>query len=158
MYFGIDPGRHGALAWFAEEQPAMGATAVDWSDPGAAVKAFRGLCHAGDVVAVERNHAIPGMGAASAFTFGRSFGILLGVLAAIGVEPVIVRAQDWRAWALGGKAKVPKDRKGREAATVAAAMARWPELKWPKTKRAREAVACAAFIGEFAHSGRVEAK
>ena len=126
---------------------------VDWSDTKGAVDAL-GLVGYGAFVAVERNHAIPGMGAASAFTFGRSYGILLGVLAAIGVTPVIVRAQDWRAWALGGKAKVPKDRKGREAATVAAAMARWPELKWPKTKRAREAVACAAFIGEFAHSGR----
>ena len=155
MYFGIDPGRHGALALLGLSEPF--GCAIDWSNPMVAVDAVR-VIGAHNLVAVERNHAIPGMGAASAFTFGRSFGILLGVLAAIGVEPVIVRAQDWRAWALGGKAKVPKDRKGREAATVAAAMARWPELKWPKTKRAREAVACAAFIGEFAHSGRGEAK
>lgn len=154
MYYGIDPGKHGALAWFAQHSDDMGAFAVDWSDADAAFSAVDDLIFPAGSVAVERNHPVPGMGTVSAFSFGRSYGILLGVLAAKGCTPVIVRAQDWRAWALGGKAKVPKDRKGREAATVAAAMARWPEEAWPKTKRAREAAACAAFIGEFAHSGR----
>lgn len=151
MYFGVDPGKHGALVWLAGSE--IGGYGVDWSSGDDAVAAL-GPVMSTDLVAVERNHPVPGMGTVSAFSFGRSYGILLGVLAAMGVEPVIVRAQDWRAWALGGKDRVPKDRKGREAATVAAAMERWPGLVWPKTKRAREAVACAAFIGEFAHSGR----
>jgi crossover junction endodeoxyribonuclease RuvC len=158
MVIGLDPGACGAMFWFDGDgipqyalldcsEPVMVATALLAARAEMGGK-FDDEC----ILALERNHSIPGMGHASAFTFGCSWGIVRGVAAGIQMPVKIVTAQAWRAHALRGRG-VPKERKDREAATLAAAMERWPGLEWPKSKAKAQAVACAAFIGQYVLEG-----
>jgi len=48
------------------------------------------------VVVIESVHSSPQMGVKSAFTFGRSYGFLRGVLSALGYPYVEVRPQAWQ--------------------------------------------------------------
>lgn len=149
---GIDPGANGcAWVWWPMVAPSV--RFLNTGDSESAIELatrLRDSGHDATSIYVERNHPIPGMGVMSAFTFGRAYGTLLTALAACDLRPVIVTAQAWRRWALGGK--VPGDRKGRDAATVQAAMDRWPEIEWPKAKVKREAMAAAMFIGAYGHN------
>lgn len=151
LAIGIDPGRYGCIWLWADAASARlfldtrsMLTVVD-----AATRIKDRLCgHRGsNIVAVERNHSMPGMPHHAAFTFGASYGGLLAALAAREVAHEVVAAASWRKWALG---KVPKDRKGRDTATIAAAKARWPDWEWPKARKWQEAQAAAMFIGAYA--------
>ena len=59
----------------------------------------------GDIVAITENvNAMPGQGVASMFAFGKSYGILLGVLAALGISVHLVSPAKWkRFYALGAE-------------------------------------------------------
>lgn len=147
---GIDPGRFGAVVALKDGGGCLWVQKGNTGDLEVLGRLHSLLAgQAGPLhVAIERNHPVPGMGAVSAFTFGRNYGRLEAALTLGGFKPTVVSAQSWRRWSLDGR--VPKDRKGREAATVAAAMKRWPEVEWPKARRWREAVACALFIALYA--------
>ena len=147
-YVGIDPGVTGCVSRIYCEAGAKSAF-INTGDAISLREALDGILLGSDVVLVERNHPVPGMGPASAFTFGRNYGTLLTSLALRGIEPRIVTAQAWRKWALGGAANVPKDRKVRDAVTVEAAMRRWPWVKWHKAKKWREAQAASMFIAAY---------
>ena len=146
-YVGIDPGVTGCVSHLF----SSGAKSifVNTGDVFALRNALSSMLCISDDVFVERNHPVPGMGPASAFTFGRNYGTLLTSLALRGIEPRIVTAQAWRKWALGGAANVPTDRKVRDAVTVEAAMRRWPWVKWHKAKKWREAQAASMFIAAY---------
>lgn len=59
-----------------------------------------------DVVAITENvNAMPDQGVSSVFTFGKSYGILLGVLAALGVSTHIVSPRKWKGFFALGAAK-----------------------------------------------------
>ena len=95
-WVGIDPGLSGAVALI----PADGAPIViDY--PGDATltsDALRSWLIDYDIalVAVESVHSMPGQGVRSVFTFGRSFGEWLGILAALGVSHTLVTPQEWQ--------------------------------------------------------------
>lgn len=91
-YLGLDPGAHGGIAWI--DGPTVGAAAFP-GNPEAAVRLIAE--HAPGAVAVlERVGAAPGMGGASAFSFGKSTGYLLGALIALGVPVVEVVPMRWQ--------------------------------------------------------------
>jgi crossover junction endodeoxyribonuclease RuvC len=48
-----------------------------------------------DLAAVERVHAMPGQGVSSMFSFGTSYGMILGVLAALAVPVTLLTPQEW---------------------------------------------------------------
>jgi len=58
-----------------------------------------------DIAVVERAAARPKQGVVSMFSFGKRYGILLGVLGALGVRTEIVRPQEWKRVVLAGTAK-----------------------------------------------------
>jgi len=59
-----------------------------------------------DVVAItEGVHAMPDQGVASVFAFGKSYGILLGVLAALGISTHIVSPAKWKGFFALGREK-----------------------------------------------------
>lgn len=151
---GVDPGACGAI-WVAGGGEPPTFALVDCGSPTEVADALRSVLVAyadapdAPVAAVERNHASPIMGRQSAFTFGVSWGVVRGALAALEVPVTLVTAQKWRAWALAGRG-VPKERADREAMTLEAARDRWPMVEWPKSKAKAQAVACAAFIAAFA--------
>lgn len=69
---------------------------------------------------VERQFAMPRQGVSSTFTTGFGYGLIVGMLAALGVEYEVVDANKWQRWAFGVK---PKDTK---LASIAAV------LQWDK--------------------------
>jgi crossover junction endodeoxyribonuclease RuvC len=70
---------------------------------------------------VEIVGARPGEGAVGAFAFGRSRGVVEGVLAALGVPVVFIAPASWKR-AVG----LPPGRDGAKDAARSAAIARWP--------------------------------
>ena len=96
---GIDPGIGGAVALVTED----GVEAHDM--PVVEIRGRRHVCPAGvrqllvglrpDVVVLEHVQGVQGTGATSAFSFGRSFGLLEGVVAGMQMRHVLVRPQAW---------------------------------------------------------------
>jgi crossover junction endodeoxyribonuclease RuvC len=57
-----------------------------------------------DVVVIERVHSMPKQGVASTFKFGASYGIILGVVGALGIPSFLVQPAVWKGHhGLGGK-------------------------------------------------------
>ena len=111
---GIDPGLSGAIALLRDDlslvavfdMPVMtlrkgknqvnaAALANIIKRPGYTMTAY-----------LEAVSAMPGQGVSSMFSFGTSYGIVQGVLAALGIPVVLVTPQSWKKWAgLVGKEK-----------------------------------------------------
>ena len=95
-WIGVDPGLRGAMALL----PRSGAARVaDY--PGDARMASKALCgwlvgYDIELVAIEAAASRPGQGVHSVFTFGRSFGEWLGILAALGIPHVLVSPRQWQ--------------------------------------------------------------
>lgn len=116
LFIGIDPGLSGAIAFYDLES---GKLAVDDMptveikrngkdkkeiNPHALADFFTGIdvpCSA----VLERVGAMPGQGVTSVFSFGRSVGVIEGVLAASFIKVTIVTPQTWQkaAGVRGGK-------------------------------------------------------
>jgi crossover junction endodeoxyribonuclease RuvC len=106
MILGIDPGLNGALAFFDYEKGQL--TIFDMPvheverngkskrevSPQRLAMLVRGI----DVrrAIVEKVAARPGQGVTSMFAFGRSFGVVEGVLAALNIPVTYVTPQHWR--------------------------------------------------------------
>ncbi|MDS3860156.1 Holliday junction endonuclease [Thermosynechococcaceae cyanobacterium BACA0444] len=101
----VDPGLSGGLAILhggnviAKPLPIAGkdldlATLAQWlkeSNPG--------------LVVVEKVHSMPGQGVASMFTFGKGFGAILGIAAALNISVELVTPQAWKKVVLAGSQK-----------------------------------------------------
>ncbi len=143
FYIGIDPGKSGGLAVLDAsgklvEAYKMPLTLHDLANYFWCKESFDAK------VALERvNAGVWGkgkegqrMGVTSAFTFGRSYGALEGVVAASGFPMVYVTPRVWQAklgCLTGGNKNISK----------AAAQQRWPSHKWT------HATADAALIAEW---------
>jgi len=98
---GIDPGVGGAIAIVSID----GVTCHDM--PTVEIRGKRHVCPSGvrrvladmrpDVVVIEHVQGVQGAGATSAFSFGRSFGLVEGVVAGMQLPTVLVRPQAWTA-------------------------------------------------------------
>lgn len=103
---GVDPGAGGALAMLDTELAAL--VVVDM--PATLIKI--GKQHRrqisefwladtlrvwqADTAWIERVHALPKQGVTSSFSFGLSYGLVRGVLAALGVPVQLVTPQEWK--------------------------------------------------------------
>ncbi len=112
-YVGIDPGASGGIATIEGDQ----VTAVRMPDTlDAVVSLLQHTLHGGTRVILESVHAIPGTGStSSAFTFGRGFGELRGIVATLATDTTrvwswdLVTPQKWQS-GLG----LPKGLQGNE--------------------------------------------
>jgi hypothetical protein len=95
---------------------------------------------------VEKVHAMPKQGVSSMFTFGRSYGAILGMLAAFDIHVVHVRPQEWQKEMHEGFAGEPKDR---SRAAFAELFPGVNAKRTPKCKGPDEGLVEAALIAEF---------
>jgi crossover junction endodeoxyribonuclease RuvC len=108
IVIGIDPGVSGAVAVLFR---APQGTAVHcWDMPTVEVRGKRHVCPHGlrsllakeaspdylvDAIVLEHVQGVQGTGATSAFSFGRSFGLVEGVVAGLALPLMLVRPQAW---------------------------------------------------------------
>lgn len=158
MILGIDPGLDGALALLAHDGErihllldmptttgAQGKRTVDGALLADAIREAMTASQAeGDrrlEAIVEAVGARPGEGAVSMFSFGRSFGTLLGVLATLGVRHRLVTPATWKR-----QAKLTGQEKD---AARQLALRLWPERSSDFQRKADVGRADAALIGYF---------
>ncbi len=109
MRLGIDPGIGGALAWLnrnlefvhVEDMPVMASTgkrnAVNAAELSKMLIRWRGVCQDEPIIAyLEQVSAMPGQGVSSMFSFGTSYGIVQGVLAALQIPLILVTPVQWK--------------------------------------------------------------
>ena len=109
VYIGIDPGFKGAVAILRNDDfievidaPVLtiGKSKREHNIP-AMVDILAGYTKTG-VVAIEKVHSMPRQGVASVFTFGKGFGIWLGILSALGIPFEEVTPQRWQGVMMDG--------------------------------------------------------
>jgi len=103
---GIDPGLSGAVAFFNTERndvevfdiPTFSLTRSGKNKREVDAHALARILSARriDHAFVERVGAMPGQGVSGVFAFGKCYGIILGVLAAIGAPQTLVAPQTWK--------------------------------------------------------------
>lgn len=133
LIIGIDPGISGALAlidpatmrvWRIADMPtaeANGKRSVSAGLLALTITEWASLASATGrrlLAIVEEVGAMPGQGVTSMFSFGRSFGVILGVLAGCGVALELVRPAAWKK-----AARISKDK----GSARKAAQERFPE-------------------------------
>jgi len=108
---GVDPGISGAIAFLSPDKELLSV----WDMPtipsgkkktvdGTAIRSILvGECPSDDwrlpfeyQVIIESVHAMPGQGVTSMFNFGKSFGVVIGVMQGLGIEPQFVTPQKWK--------------------------------------------------------------
>jgi len=98
IYIGVDPGKRGGYALICDGEPDVHV----WDDDGFVtwLTGVKVVAKAnGDHVfaAVEKVGAMPRQGVTSMFSFGQSFGFILGVLTAFGIGYQLVPPRKWKA-------------------------------------------------------------
>lgn len=108
LTFGIDPGQTGCLAVMADDEferfvdmPTMprpaGGNQINGAAFAAAIREARARHPGASVLAcLESVSAMPGQGVSSMFRFGEGFGIVQGVIAALGIPVVMVNPVRWK--------------------------------------------------------------
>lgn len=93
IYIGIDPGKKGGVATISDD----GVKVYQWDDQRF-IEDMRQHANWLDkcVAAVEKVGAMPGQGVTSMFSFGQSYGFILGVLAAFGIPYQLVSPATWK--------------------------------------------------------------
>jgi len=104
LLIGIDPGVSGAIAVVGDgriacrDMPTVeinGKRRVCPAGLTAALQAIRHEGHSVEMVILEHVQGVQGTGATSAFSFGRSFGVVEGVLSGLFLRHALVRPQVW---------------------------------------------------------------
>lgn len=92
IFIGIDPGKKGGVAIMDDDR----ITVLPWDDQKfvdvMAETMNKGKC----IAAVEKVGAMPGQGVTSMFSFGQSYGFILGVLTAFGIGYQLVPPTLWK--------------------------------------------------------------
>jgi len=106
MVLGVDPGLTGALAFFdpdtglliVRDMPTVEVVRNGKKKNEISPQMLANLVREHNVTAafVERVGAMPGQGVSSVFSFGRSLGIVEGVLAALELSTTIIPPQTWQ--------------------------------------------------------------
>jgi crossover junction endodeoxyribonuclease RuvC len=145
MIVGIDPGMSGGIAWLDDfgrliEVRDLPTVKGEGLLPGALAawlrEEGRRPCHAW----IERVGTRPGEGASRAFNFGRGYGQIEGVCAALGIAVSLVTPAKWK-----GSLRIPADK----SAARARAAQLWPGLAGTFARVKDDGRAEAALIGLY---------
>lgn len=150
IFIGIDPGKQGAIAaldfTLVGRKPILFAGSInhgkDYNIPDM-VELLKHFKPRDPLVVIERATARPGQGVVSMFTFGKGYGIWLGILAALGIPYQVVHPSVWTKRMLLGSSGAGKNR------GVQIARQLFPQWQ-PKTKK-EEGYADAILLAEYAH-------
>lgn len=95
----VDPGKTGALAWYFPGVPSV----ISAEDNPLVDGEFNAELFAArieqmkpDLMIIERVHSMPGQGVASTFSFGKGYGAILGVIAALKVPSHLITPGKWK--------------------------------------------------------------
>lgn len=142
---GIDPGASGAMALLdgdvlvrVADMPTIMVKGRSKVLPGGVVDLI--VAWKPDQIALEDVGAMPGQGVTSMFSFGRSVGILEGVIAALGYPLVMVRPATWKR-----AAGVPADK---DAARLMATRL-WPDQSAMFSRKKDDGRAEAALLARW---------
>lgn len=93
IYIGVDPGKKGGYAWIWDGT----VTVHPWDDETFVQDMHMlSLCNDKPIAAVEKVSARPEQGTVSMFSFGQSYGFILGALRALGIPFQIVPPRKWK--------------------------------------------------------------
>jgi len=130
---GIDPGAHGGMSLVQLDGGRRYAIAFDkitLPEIAASVKAIKEMTDLlGDCLVgfIEEVHSMPKDGKVQAFSFGKNYGFLIGVLIALGIHMYDVPPQKWQA---GLKLRVRGlEYRDKKKALKEIAQKRFPDLK-----------------------------
>lgn len=98
IYIGVDPGKKGGYAVMNDKGEKW---SMPWGDDGfvismKAITTFRDRDGEEIIAAVEKVGAMPGQGVTSMFSFGQSYGFILGVLSALGIGYQLIPPSTWK--------------------------------------------------------------
>ena len=118
IFVGIDPGKQGGIGVVDDTGGYVYACRLP-EDDRVLTDRLRGIMQLspGIVITLERVRSSPQMGVVSAFTFGRGYGTIRGVLAGLGATYTEVTPQAWQI-ALGCRTKGDKNVTKAEAARL----------------------------------------
>ena len=115
IVIGIDPGKKGGVCVLSKTPGRTNDGKFCMHNEGEAVimPCLKGLVdyfvhehvmrhYSGGIAYVENVHAMPGQGVTSMFNFGKGFGEILGVLAALNIRTELVSPQKWKRAVLAG--------------------------------------------------------
>lgn len=125
IYIGIDPGENGALVFVYHHEPPRYYPFHGGYD-SVMLRRLRNL----DTyrILVESVHAMPSQGVTSMFSFGKQFGMILGVLEAYRLEYEMTTPQKWQRYM--GIKKIPGETKtAKKNRHKAMAQELFPEIK-----------------------------
>jgi crossover junction endodeoxyribonuclease RuvC len=156
IFVGFDPGKTGAMAALTEQGELFeyerfpllkDGKKSELDIPGIAAWLADRVAGCGGkmVVTIEKVHAMPGQGVTSMFSFGRSLGIIEGIVVTHGCPRIYAPPRTWQAMLLEGK---ERGKASKHSAAVAA-VELWPELSKIMQVKANWPIADAALIAEF---------
>lgn len=143
---GIDPGKGGAVALVSPCRLTYYLASVSYVDgSGYLPKQMSAILRelAPDLCVLENQIAMPKQGRSSILTNGRGWGLWEGIIAALGIPLLPVRAQEWQKSVLRGVSGEGKERAVRAAENLL------PLLSLPKSKANKSAVADAACLAIY---------
>jgi crossover junction endodeoxyribonuclease RuvC len=145
---GIDPGLDGALVALVNGQPIAracwptlalkksgGGTKREYDEP-AVVALLRKVTDGLNAhVFIEKQQAMPGQGVTSMFSTGYGYGMLRGILVALGVPWTVITAKAWQATMMAGMPH-PEGKKASSQAHIVCSRL-WPGLDLRASERSR---------------------
>lgn len=152
-YIGIDPGVSGGIAAIYEGE---GAHVRAWKMPETERDLWDVFCELANptFLILENVGPMPSMGKANLFTFGRSVGLLRGMIIASRIPFEAVTATTWQSYMRckpGGKRDVKENNKLKKKITKAKAQELFPNIKCTNY------IADALLIAEYCRRVRSEA-
>ena len=156
IYLGFDPGKTGAMVALDEEGRLLQFSRFPLIAAGKKkeLHIYEMAAWVGELdfdhgrmtrATIEKVHAMPGQGVTSMFSFGRSLGIIEGIIAGKGIPRTYAAPRTWQATMLAGK---PKGKDSKHSAALAA-VELWPELSKLMQVKANWGIADAALIAEY---------
>lgn len=147
-FIGIDPGQTGGLALVSAKGELLDVQRMPVYDAevsglllSALLHDWRDMSQDACRVVIEQVNSMPGQGVSSTFKFGKSFGIALGVVQALGLPMERVRPQQWKQmFTLIGKDKDASRGKATEI---------WPSMAERWSRKADNGLTDAALLAEY---------
>ena len=144
VFLGFDPGLSGGMTFINENNQIVVCEPMPIFDTGkgkrevdvnAIIKIIKRVQLDNEIVTagIEDVHAMPKQGVTSVFTFGKGFGMLIGILSALNIPYTLIKPRQWQKQAFEGLSKADTKQMG---AIVCARL--WPGWDFKASDRCRK--------------------
>lgn len=143
-FVGFDPGKTGAMACVGDYEAAMKMPITGNDIDCRVIKDFLGF-YSPKLIVIEKVSARPGQGVVSMFSFGKSYGTLIGIVDALGLPYILVTPQTWKKTVLVGTKKDKND-------AIDFVRRRYPDIPLipPRGTKPHDGIADATCMAHFA--------